>query len=221
MSKKKSNRGMTSTTINADESPTQPEVEIEESTEDQQSEETEDCCEAVEEEVPAVKEEDFPNDSNEGGVKAPDPIEIEMVGNIEGESQLTLSLNDYCKNMMPGVSHVDGGGAVQQVKFFRVVQVVLRKKGSEFNKEFTQLLAFVHAHKDTLFNERYAYRFFESIKISLGERKNFERILNLLITVCDPTLRSRTLTQVDVDGTMIGFKDNEMHQRVLGFFSGV
>lgn len=137
------------------------------------------------------------------------------------ELVLVDNLDEYVKKMAPGVSHVGNEGAAQQVKLFRTIQTVLRQEGAQFTRMFSELLAVVHRHRDTVFHERYLYRYFDAMALTSQERRNFERVLNLLITTANPATRGKATKQVDIDATMTGFKNPEMHQRVVGFYSGV
>lgn len=157
--------------------------------------------------------------------KAATPI---TTGGKENEISLEIieqNMREYVDAMRPGRALRENEGAMNQVKLYRTVQMVLRQKGSNFQRAYGFLLNFVHEHRKSVFNEMYVFRFFDSreMRSSLpsGERRRFERILNLLLTTCNPSTRAKSLEQVDIDATMESFKDPEMHQRVLGFYKGV
>lgn len=193
---------------------------------------TSETTEVPEEEVEKPQAEEAPVAETETPkentpTKAPAVTKMVSGGN---EKELALeviqqNLEDYITMMAPGRSHRGTEGPIQQVKLYRTVQMVLRQKGSTFHRAFGYLLDFVNQHRKGAFNELYIYRYFDSrqMKTSLpaGERKKFERILNLLITTCNPKTRSKTMEQVDIDATMESFRGPEMHQRVLGFYKGL
>ena len=130
------------------------------------------------------------------------------------------NLDEYKQEMMPGKAHSTDEGAALQTKLYRTILSILRMKGSNFTRMWSELLDFVHQNRDTLFNEKYVHRYFQNLSMQNGERKNFERILNLLIATSDPATRSRASEQVDIDATMEGFNDPDMHQRVSEYYSG-
>lgn len=129
------------------------------------------------------------------------------------------TMKEYVDRMRPGVAHGESEGAMLQVKLYRTIQSVLRQKGAAFNKLYGELLSVVNANRNGCFNERYLFRYFTTVNLPAPERKNFERILNLIITTCDPATRTVASKQVDIDATMEGFKDSEMHQRVIAFYT--
>lgn len=129
------------------------------------------------------------------------------------------ALADYAEAMQPGKPVNATEGAAAQVQLFRAMQNVLRQEGSEFTACFSTLLSFVNAHRKGVFNERYAFRFLDQVKLSAPERKNFERFLNLLLTTADPATRHITTRQVDLTATMAGFTDTNVQQRVIDFYA--
>lgn len=128
------------------------------------------------------------------------------------------NLAKYIDKMKPGAAHQGNEGPTTQVLLYRTIQTILRQKGSDFNFLFGELLKTVHKHRNTVFNERYVFRYMDRLSLTSSERRNFERFINMLLTVCDPATRSHTLKQVDVNATMEGFKDPDAHQRVVAFF---
>ena len=131
------------------------------------------------------------------------------------------NLEEYVKNMTPGVAHHENQGMQQQVKLFRTLQTILRTKGQEFNQIYGWALAFIHQHRDGAFSEYYAFRYFDKLNISSIDRRRFERILSMMLTTSDPSLRSKSIKQVDFNAALADFNDSEMYQRVTSFYQGV
>lgn len=131
------------------------------------------------------------------------------------------NLEEYITRMKPGKAHTGNEGPVAQVKLYRTIQTVLRMEGSAFIKAYGYLLKVVNDHRKDVFDDRYLFRYFDALTLTNPERRNFERILNLLVTTCEPKLRSKAIKQVDLDATMEGFRNPEMHQRVVEFYNGV
>lgn len=166
---------------------------------------------------PAVKE--APVEAKKEAAPAPQAVKTPI--DDEGVEIVDEQLQEYMSRMYPGRSHQGNEGATLQVKLYRTIQMVLRMEGRRFISAFKLLLNTVNDNRDTVFHERYAYRYFDSLTLTNPERRNFERILNLLMTTCDPKTRSKAVQQVDVDLTMEGFRNPEMHQRVVEFYQGV
>ena len=140
------------------------------------------------------------------------------------DQHLARALEDYTEAMRPGKPITAENGAREQLKLWRAIQGVLTKNGSEFVKGWSDLLAYVAKHKrqdngrDGVFGERYIYRFFDNVRLSSGERRNFERMLNLILTTADPRSRQLTLKQVDLKSTLAGMADENVRQKVIGFY---
>jgi len=131
------------------------------------------------------------------------------------------NLTEYVNKMTPGYSHAQGEGARLQSKLWQTIQTVLRTDGPQFTKLFSLLLKTVYKNRDTVFNEYNIYRYFETVNIPGNERRNFERIINLLLVTNNPALRAESLKQVDLDATLQGFNNTEIHQKVVGFYQNI
>lgn len=161
--------------------------------------------------------------ANAADQKADQPVEGTILRTIDNATEQSIeeALVFYKKTMKPGTTHQGGEGVVAQVKFYRTVQTILRQTGSKFTKLWSDLLAFVHEHRDDIFHEKYAFRYFDQLRqLTAQDRKNFERIMNLLLVTCDPSTRSRATEQVDINATMEGFPDETFYQKVRAFYSG-
>lgn len=129
------------------------------------------------------------------------------------------ALKRYVDAMAPGKPQTAKSIDNMQVMLFRTVQNVLRQTGGDFTRLYGYLLEVVASERQQAFNERFIFRGFDNLTLTPSERKNFERILNLLITTCDSKTRSHALKMVDIDATMEGFRDPDMHQRIQAFYT--
>lgn len=164
--------------------------------------------------APEPTPEPTPAPKTESPVKAKEEADV-------GLEMVREGLNEYLDIMKPGRSHVRGEGPAAQAKLYRTIKTVLRMDGSRFIRAFGELLKVVNENRKGAFDERYLFRYFDSLVLTSPERRNFERILNLLITTADPKTRTKAIEQVDIDATMEGFRDAEMHQRVIEFYRGM
>lgn len=130
-------------------------------------------------------------------------------------------MENYVAKMTPGVSHNGNEGVQLQTKFYRTLQTVLRLKGSDFFKAYGLVLETANLHRNSVFHERFVFRYFDGLTIPNNDRRNFERLVHLIITTCNPATRSKTMKQVDIVGVMEGFNNEEMTQKVLGFYNDI
>lgn len=143
---------------------------------------------------------------------------------VPGAANLVLTqglldrLNNYAAAMQVG-RPIDGPqAAIHQGYLWQTIKWVLGKERGEFTLLFTELLNFIHTHRNGMFDPRYAFRAFDQLKMSAPERRNFERFMHLLIRTSDPGMRRLALQQVDLRSTLAGFTDNQMQQRVVGYY---
>lgn len=128
-------------------------------------------------------------------------------------------LKDYIEKMHPSTPVATDEGVRQQTALWNAFRFVLGKTDGEFVAVYARLLEHILAHRKTVFHERYVYRFFEHLRLSPTDRRNFERMLNLVLVTCDPKTRRLSLRQVNLHASLAGFADNALQQRVIGFYS--
>lgn len=133
------------------------------------------------------------------------------------QQSLTDRLNGYKAAMAPGVPVSNEEGAVQQLKLWRAIQMVLGRSGSEFIALYTQLLNAIKEGRQTVFSERYVFRFMAIVKMNVNERRNFERIVRLMLVTCDPSVRTVAMKHVDLKNVLIDFDEN-VKQNMAGFY---
>lgn len=159
-------------------------------------------------------------------VVEPEPVKVEPIQVKPTNKSATFlhieeRLNDYIEKMQPGKGHPENVGPTLQEGLYRTILTILRIETEEFNTLFSYLLSVVNANRSTVFHEKYAMRYHNKLKLSNQERKCFERIMNLLLTTCNPSTRAQFKKQVDIPATMATFKDQKMSQRVLAFYEGL
>lgn len=151
----------------------------------------------------------------------PIPVKVD-VKTQQDNLKLTIiqaNLDEYTKNMGPGQVVTATVGKVQQTALWRTIEQVLKLEGPEFLKGFELLLAWVAQNRSYAMNDKNVYRFFGELSLSEVDRKNFNRLLNLLVATCDPATRLLGLQQVDLTSTLAGFRNGAIQQRVTEFYS--
>jgi hypothetical protein len=132
---------------------------------------------------------------------------------------IASQLQDYATNMHPSKAMNAVDGKANQTALWRTIEMILKLEGPEFIKGFTMLLDWFSENRQGALNERYIYRYFADLTIPNNDRKNFNRILNLLVATADPATRRLGLEQADLTATLSGFRDGAIQQRVTEFYS--
>ncbi len=132
---------------------------------------------------------------------------------------IASQLQDYATNMHPSKAMNAVDGKANQTALWRTIEMILKLEGPEFIKGYTMLLDWFSENRQGALNERYIYRYFADLTIPTNDRKNFNRILNLLVATADPATRRLGLEQADLTATLSGFRDGAIQQRVTEFYS--
>lgn len=129
------------------------------------------------------------------------------------------SLRNYTELMAPNVVANATTGKGQQLNLWKTIEKVLKLEGAEFIKGYGMLLGWVAENRKGALSERYMYRYFPELALGQADRRNFDRMLNLLTATADPATRRMGLQQVDLAATVAGFRDSAIQQRVTEFYS--
>lgn len=156
----------------------------------------------------------------------PTPVETTDTPSLTDGMDQTLedALTAYVTELAPSRPVEPVVGARYQVQLWRAIQHVLALEGSAFVKQWSALLAFVDANKLTsngrpgVFSAGYAFRYFSEVKIGASDRRNFERMLNLITITAERRTRQLALKQVDMKATLSGFNDEAIRQKLIGFY---
>lgn len=143
----------------------------------------------------------------------------------QGEKSVSRAIFDdqiqrYMEGMRPGKPVNARDGAKLQKILFNTIQVALNQTGSDFSAFYGELLRLVKEHRNGLFHERYVFRFMDTVQVVPAERRNFERMLNLMLTTCDPATRAHSLKQVDLPASINGLPQAQQ-QKLTEFYSGM
>lgn len=127
-------------------------------------------------------------------------------------------ISDYAAGMMPACPVSEIEGARFQLKLWRAVEQVLRSPAELFHVHMNTFLEEMRKHRKTVFNEKYAFRFFHRVELPETSLKSFERLMNLFINTCDPASRAHSLKQIDMEKTLEKITDEEIRQRIFAFY---
>lgn len=124
----------------------------------------------------------------------------------------------YAEKMAKGRPMSALEGSQQQLLLYRAIQRILTLDGKELYASINSVLAIINENRDSAFHEKRLYRFIDQVKLSGQDRKCFERLLNLFITVCDPATREQALKQTDLELVASTLRNGEKEQKLIAFF---
>lgn len=139
--------------------------------------------------------------------------------NLQG---LKERMDQYIAAMAPGKPVSTADIAQYQTQLWRAFQFVISKEQGEFVALWSLLLQYFFDNRDPrtgALSRAYAFRGMDSVRLTIPERRNLERLLHLCITTCDPTTRRFTLKQLDLRNVLGGFPDNNIVQRITAFYT--
>lgn len=131
---------------------------------------------------------------------------------------LVERLEIYAEKMQPGLPVDARDGATNQRNLWTAIKWALERPADEFTLLYTELLMFVHVHRDSIFSERYIYRFFDHLSLGNGDRRNFERILNLVISTSNPATRRLVVQQLDIRQIMRDMRNEQLTEKVAAYY---
>lgn len=133
---------------------------------------------------------------------------------------LVTSLENYIEHMKPGKLVDSATGARHQYSLWHAIKTVThRAPAEEFSQLWNILLAFVNEYRDSVFNDRYAFRFSEMWKQPIAELNGLQRTLNLLILTADPKGRRAAIKHIDLNRTLSDGFSEPARNRILNFYN--
>jgi hypothetical protein len=121
--------------------------------------------------------------------------------------------------MAPGIKMTQVDGAKHQESLWNLIKNVVNLDPEEFKKAWTLLLAFFNNYADGVFNDRYVFRFFEVVNLDPASIAGFQNILNLIKLTAEPSTRTVSLKQVDLEKTTNKGFTEKAKQNIMSFYS--
>jgi hypothetical protein len=112
-------------------------------------------------------------------------------------------------------------GVGQQRGLLRMLKMVLRMEGSDFDNGWEELLRWVKKHNSEtgVMGPRFRGRFIErATEMSSRDREILERLLHLLGATCDGASRAAALSRYDFRRVYKILPDTIQSQRIEGFY---
>lgn len=129
-------------------------------------------------------------------------------------------LNTYIEKMGPGVRITETDGAFQQQQLWNgVINFLLQQPPQVFMAGWQLFLGKVLEHRKGCFSPMYINRFRENLKLPLDQRRNFERLVHLAYTTCDPKARVLSMKQIDMKQILATLPREDMRQKIIAFYA--
>lgn len=144
----------------------------------------------------------------------------------------TAQLDDYTNTILNGLfgymeemrprrqmSPKDGGS--HQANFYRLIRYMFITENVNFSKVFGVFLAVINEFKDNgkVFNERYLFRFPESIQLNQSEADTYWKWLHLFLVTSDVKDRKNALGQVNVGKALSQNLTEEARNKIINFYN--
>lgn len=154
----------------------------------------------------------------------PQSINAQMLATLPAATRINLTalaerLDAYIQAMKPGRPVDPRQGASLQQALWNAIKHVLARPPHEFNLMYSELLFVINQHRAGVFSERYVYRFLNEVKLSARELRNFERVMNLLMSTCNPATRHLAVQQIDMRSVMRDMNDESVVEKLLSYYT--
>lgn len=128
-------------------------------------------------------------------------------------------LDEYVTKMAPGRPISSDDGAFQQRQLWHgVVNHLLKQTPQVFLVGWAEFLKVVLENRKGCFSPQYLHRFQDSVKLTMVERRNLQRLLHLAYVTCDPSARRLSLKQVDLNHILSTLSDEGQRQKLIAFY---
>lgn len=128
-------------------------------------------------------------------------------------------LTEYVEKMAVARPISASDGAFQQSQLWRgVINQLLQQSPEVFNIGWAYFLSVVLTHREGCFSPAYFNRFRDNLKLTIDERRSFERLLHLAYITADPLSRQLALKQVDFNQILARLSNENQRQLLIGFY---
>lgn len=179
------------------------------------------------EETPAVPTEPVTDTPTVKEIVKPVPVGFDAVmldikqNGTAAQKNLINALSLYVSNMSPHIQQTDDGGAKQQYNLWKAIQTVIEQsEPNEFKKLWNIILAYFQQYKQSVFHDRYIYRYSEFWQWSEDHLTALQRLINIIKLTSDPATRAVGLRKVSLDRSLeVGISD-AARQKLTNFYKG-
>jgi hypothetical protein len=131
-------------------------------------------------------------------------------------------LEEYRKNMKPGLRIKPTDGIGQQYNLWRVIHntIELSETQEKFRLRWNTILMFAKETKNDVFNEKYILRFGPLWGKTEPEYNAFGNMINLIKLTCDPETRAEELKLISLDKTLKYVFSEQGKAKVIRYYQG-
>ena len=134
------------------------------------------------------------------------------------EKFVASMIGEYIKHMAPGIPVGPDEGYRRQLSLMRTIVNII-ETDDDFTKAFRLLIAFVREHRKTVFDDKYAYRFFEFARPNDTGPKILTNLITMLIVAAGLQNKREIKKFVSLDKALsLGISDAG-RQRVIQYFN--
>lgn len=144
--------------------------------------------------------------------------DLKKTGSVHMQSLIT-ELEIYIFKMAPGKPIDATDGAHMQYVLWKTIDKVTRTAPrEEFKALWSILLGYFYNYRETVFNERYVYRFADQWNHSTVYLEMLQRVINLIKLTCDQSTMQKGLNQVSLKRTLDDGFEEEARQRIISYY---
>lgn len=144
--------------------------------------------------------------------------DLKKTGSVHMQSLIT-ELEIYVFKMSPGKPIDNTDGAHMQYVLWKTIDKITRTAPrEEFKALWSVLLGYFYNYRDSVFNERYVYRFAEQWNHSTVYLEMLQRVINLIKLTCDQSSMQKGLNQVSLKRTLDDGFEEEARQRIISYY---
>lgn len=135
------------------------------------------------------------------------------------QKNLLSALDLYVEKMHPDRKVSDDEGAKCQYTLWRAISFVVdQSSADEFKKLWHIVLAYFEYYKESVFHDRYIFRFSEFWQWSDDQLTAFQRLINVIKLTSNPDTRSQGLRKVDLNRSLDTGISDAGRQKLVGFY---
>lgn len=147
-------------------------------------------------------------------------IETIRTSGTTNQKNLSNALDMYVIKMHPTVEVSEDEGARHQYNLWRaLIFIIDDAPQDEFKKLWNIVLAYFEYYKDTVFHDRYVFRFSEFWQWSDDQLTALQRLINIIKLTSNQETRAKGLKQVDLNRSLDTGISDIGRQKLVNFYT--
>lgn len=127
----------------------------------------------------------------------------------------------YVVEMDPSRAQTDATGGASQIRLYRAIQYFCDKAPADFQLTFATFMRIVleSVQARGAFYPIYLFRFLPSVALGPEDRRAFQSLMHVFVTLADPSTRAQAVKQIDFGVAFKSGLSDAGRQRVIAFFA--